>query len=100
MQPFAHLLEALVHTPRRTAKLQLLKDYFRHTPDPDRGWALAALAGGLELPNLTPSVIRGVAEARVDPVLFRLSYDFVGDLAETTALIWPEPPTPPGPRPG
>lgn len=100
MQPFAHLLEALVHTPRRTAKLQLLKDYFRHTPDPDRGWALAALAGGLELPNLTPSVIRGVAEARVDPVLFRLSYDFVGDLAETTALIWPEPPTPPGPAPG
>ena len=29
-------------------------------------------------------------EARVDPVLFRLSYDFVGDLAETAALLWPD----------
>jgi DNA ligase-1 len=34
-------------------------------------------------------LIRGLAEGRTDPVLFRWSYDFVGDLAETVALIWP-----------
>ena len=100
MQRFAALLERLVHTPRRSAKLALLGAYFREAPDPDRGWGLAALAGGLELPNLTPAVIRGAVEARVDPVLFRLSYDFVGDLAETVSLIWPEPETPPAPAPG
>ncbi|MEO0681832.1 MAG: cisplatin damage response ATP-dependent DNA ligase [Pseudomonadota bacterium] len=89
MQRFAALLEGLVHTPQRNGKLALLRAHFRQAPDPDRGWALAALAGTLELPNITPSLIRGLVEDRVDPVLFRLSYDFVGDLAETVALIWP-----------
>ncbi|HUF56961.1 MAG TPA: cisplatin damage response ATP-dependent DNA ligase [Thermohalobaculum sp.] len=91
MKAFARLLERLVFTPPRNAKLRLLEDYFATTPDPDRGWALAALAGGLELPAVTPSRVRGLVEERVDPVLFRLSYDFVGDLAETVALIWPAP---------
>ena len=89
MRAFARLLENLVFTPGRNAKLAHLVDYFRSTPDPDRGWAVAALTGDLSLPALTPSRIRGLVEERVDPVLFRLSYDYVGDLAETVALIWP-----------
>ncbi len=89
MTPFARLLEHLVYTPGRGAKLALMTQYFRETPDPDRGWALAALAGELRLPHLTPAVFRALAEARVDPVLLRLSHDFVGDLAETVSLIWP-----------
>lgn len=90
MKAFADLLEALVLTPSRNAKLALLTDYFRRTPDPDRGWALACLAGSLELRNATASGLRALVEERVDATLFRLSYDFVGDLAETIALIWPE----------
>lgn len=89
MRAFARLLEDLVFTPGRNAKLAHLVHYFRTVPDPDRGWAVAALTGELSLPALTPSRIRGLVEERVDPVLFRLSYDFVGDLAETVALIWP-----------
>jgi DNA ligase-1 len=89
---FAALLQSLAFTPSRGGKLRLLDAYFRAVPDPDRGWALAALTGGVDLPQVTPSFIRGVAEARVDPVLFRLSHDYVGDLAETVALIWPEGP--------
>lgn len=89
MRAFSQLLENLLFTPGRNAKLAHLVDYFRNTPDPDRGWAVAALTGDLSLPALTPSRIRGLVEERVDPVLFRLSYDFVGDLAETVALIWP-----------
>lgn len=89
MQAFARLLERLVFTRARNAKLRLLADYFAAAPDPDRGWALAALGGELEIAAVTPSRIRGVVERRVDPVLFALSYDFVGDLAETVALIWP-----------
>ncbi|MFK7943976.1 MAG: cisplatin damage response ATP-dependent DNA ligase [Paracoccaceae bacterium] len=89
MRAFAQLLENLLFSPGRNAKLTLLVEYFRTTPDPDRGWALASLAGDLDLPSLTPSRIRGLVEERVDPTLFRLSYEYVGDLAETVALIWP-----------
>ncbi|MEM8793134.1 MAG: cisplatin damage response ATP-dependent DNA ligase [Pseudomonadota bacterium] len=89
MDRFARLLEQLVFTPGRNAKLAHLARYFAETPDPDRGWTLAVLAGELELPNVTASRIRGLVEERIDPALFRLSYDYVGDLAETVALIWP-----------
>ncbi len=91
MKAFARLLEALVTTPSRNAKLTLLTEYFRNQPDPDRGWALACIAGSLDMRNVTGSTLRTMAEGRVDPVLFRMSYDYVGDLAETVALIWPAP---------
>lgn len=87
---FATLLDKLVFTPRRTAKLTLMEDYFRKTPDPDRGYGLAALTGTLSLPHAKPSLIRTLTAARVDPYLLELSYDFVGDLAETVALLWPQ----------
>ncbi|MEM9059508.1 MAG: cisplatin damage response ATP-dependent DNA ligase [Pseudomonadota bacterium] len=90
MRAFADLLENLLFAPGRNAKLALMVDYFRRVPDPDRGWALAALTGELSLPSVTSSRIRGLVAERVDPELFRLSYDYVGDLAETAALIWPE----------
>ena len=89
MKRFARILESLVFTNSRTEKLRLLEAYFRETPDPDRGLGLAAIAGSLETPHVTPTVIRKLVESRVDPVLFRLSYDYVGDLAETVSLIWP-----------
>jgi len=88
MKAFAALLDALAYTPSRNAKLRLLQDYFRTTPDPDRGYALATLTGTLELSNAKPAVIRDLVAKRADPVLFELSYDYVGDLAETVALIW------------
>ncbi|MEO1331327.1 MAG: cisplatin damage response ATP-dependent DNA ligase, partial [Pseudomonadota bacterium] len=90
MTPFAQLLTGLVFTPSRNAKLTLLTRFFEAAPDPDRGWALAAVAGELDLRSAQPAMIRGLVEERVDPALFRMSYDYVGDLAETVALIWPE----------
>ena len=89
MKRFADLLERLVYTNSRNEKLQHLSTYFTEVVDPARGLAVAAIAGTLDIPNVTPKVIRTLAEDRVDPKLFRLSYDFVGDLAETTSLIWP-----------
>lgn len=88
MRAFAALLDRLVYTPSRNGKLRLLADYFRRTPDPDRGWALAALTGGLDFPNAKAGAIRDLAREQTDEVLFALSYDYVGDLAETTALLW------------
>ena len=91
MKAFSALLDALAFQSSRNGKLRLLCDYFATTPDPDRGYALAVLAGALDLPTTKPKLIREQAGARVDPELFRLSYDYVGDLAETAALIWPGP---------
>jgi DNA ligase-1 len=92
MQSFAALLERLVLTPSRNAKLQLIIDYLRHTPDPSRGWAIAAITGELSIPSVKPAATRELVAARVDPILFNLSYDYVGDLAETISLIWPQRP--------
>nr|WP_288248811.1 cisplatin damage response ATP-dependent DNA ligase [uncultured Sphingomonas sp.] len=95
MHAFAALLDALIYTRSRNAKLKLIGDYLRATPDPDRGWALAALTGEIDIPGVKPAVVRALIEARVDPVLFRMSRDYVGDTAETVALLWPEPAGPP-----
>lgn len=95
MRAFADLLERLVYTRSRNAKLKLIGDYLRATPDPDRGWAMAALTGDLDLPAVKPALIRGLVEERVDPVLFHMSRDYVGDTAETVSLLWPRPDMPP-----
>lgn len=92
MNRFAQFLDALSYEPGRNNKLVLMVDYFREVPDPERGYALAALTGGLEFRHAKAGLIRELVTARVDPVLFALSYDYVGDLAETTALIWPQRP--------
>src|ERR1700677_1075530 len=89
MNRFAELLDRLTYEPARNAKLRLLTDYFRSTPDPERGWAPAALTGGLMCPHAKPGLIRNLIAERTDPVLFELSYDYVGDLSETVALMWP-----------
>ncbi|HVJ02310.1 MAG TPA: cisplatin damage response ATP-dependent DNA ligase [Sphingomonas sp.] len=89
MRAFADLLDRLIYTRSRNAKLKLIGDYLRATPDPDRGWAMAGLTGTLDLPAAKPALIRAMVEERVDPVLFALSRDFVGDSAETIALLWP-----------
>jgi DNA ligase-1 len=86
---FAWLLDRLAYEPRRNAKLALIADYLRSTPDPDRGLALAAMTGGLVFPNAKSGLVRALIAERTDPVLFALSYDYVGDLSETVALMWP-----------
>ncbi len=92
MIAFAALLERLVFTPSRNAKIALLRRYFATQPDPDRGIGLAAITGELSFATAKPGLIRELAAARTDPVLFEWSYDYVGDLAETVALMWPAKP--------
>ncbi len=89
MRAFAHLLDRVQLAQSRNAKLRLVRDYLQTAPDPERGWALGALTGALSFNAAKPALIRKLIEARMDPVLFRQSYDFVGDLADTVALCWP-----------
>ncbi|WP_185985276.1 cisplatin damage response ATP-dependent DNA ligase [Aureimonas mangrovi] len=91
MKRFAELLDRLVLTPSRNGKLKLMVDHFASTPDPERGYALAALTGGLDIRSVKPAMLRALMASRMDAVLFGYSYDYVGDLAETIALVWPAP---------
>ena len=95
MNRFAELLDRLAYEPARNNKLRLMTEYFRSTGDPERGWALAALTGALSFPHAKPGLIRNLIAERTDPVLFELSYDYVGDLSETVALMWPQSPATP-----
>ena len=89
MNRFAELLDRLAYEPGRNNKLRLMTDYFRGAGDPERGWALAALTGALRFAHAKPGMIRTLIAERTDPVLFELSHDYVGDLSETVALMWP-----------
>jgi DNA ligase-1 len=90
MNRFAELLDRLAYEPGRNNKLRLITAYFREVGDPDRGYALAALTGALSFKHAKPGLIRDLIAERTDPVLFGLSYDYVGDLSETVALMWPK----------
>ena len=92
MKAFSALIERLAFEPRRNGKIVLLAEYFRTAPDPDRGYALAALTGTLDIPGAKPALLKALIAERTDETLFRLSYDFVGDLSETIALMWPTTP--------
>ncbi|MGN7931129.1 cisplatin damage response ATP-dependent DNA ligase [Sphingopyxis sp. 22461] len=94
MKRFAALIDRLIYTRSRNTKLALIVDYLRHTPDPDRGWAIAALTESLDFPAVKAGTVRTLLATRVDEELFRLSRHFVGDTAETAALLWPEPLSP------
>jgi DNA ligase-1 len=89
MRAFARLLDSLSLTASRNAKRVLVRDHLASQTDPDRGWALAALTGELSFNAAKPAFIRKAVESRMDPILFRWSHDYVGDLAETVALVWP-----------
>jgi len=86
---FAELLDRLAYEPGRNNKIKLISDYFRSTPDPSRGYALAAFTGALSFKHAKPALLRSLISDRIDPELFALSYDYVGDLSETIALLWP-----------
>ncbi len=90
MNRFAELLDRLAYEPGRNNKLRLITNYFREVEDPDRGYALAALTGALSFKHAKPGLIRDLIAERTDPTLFALSYDYVGDLSETVALMWPK----------
>lgn len=89
MKEFATLIDKLSLTPSRNRKIELMADYFKTTPSPERGLALAILTGNLDLKNIKASFFKQLVMEHVDEVLFKLSYDYVGDLGETVALIWP-----------
>jgi DNA ligase-1 len=89
LRTYALLLDALSYTQGRNRKISLLKAYFQSQRDDDRGWALASLTDGLPVRVSLRRILSDITSALIDPVLYKLSRDYVGDTAETVALLWP-----------
>ncbi len=89
MRKFAALLERLYYEHSNLGKEKLLCDYFATTPDPDRGYALAIIAGTLHIPHFKRGLVLELISARTDPALLAMSYDYIGELSETVAHLWP-----------
>ena len=87
---FAQLLDDLYFTNSNLAKETILANYLREEEDPDRGWALAAIAGTLSFELFKRNLVKTLMSERMDPYLFDLSRDYVGEMSETVALAWPE----------
>lgn len=93
MKAFSRLLERLYYEHATLGKERLLLDYFRETPDPDRGYAVAIIGDSLSLPNFKRGMVLELIRARTDPNLLAMSHDYVGELSETVAHLWPGNPT-------
>ncbi len=89
MERFSLLLDRLYYTSSNLAKSDLIKQYLAETSDPDRGWAIAALGGTLTFDLFKRNLIKKLITERVDPYLFELCYDYVGETSETVAHLWP-----------
>ncbi len=93
MKSFADLYAALDETTKTTAKVRALVDYFGRVSAADAAWATYFLIGRkprqvVPMPKLRAWAIE---EAGIPDWLFQESYDAVGDIAETIALLLPPP---------
>lgn len=84
-------MDSLYYTHSKKTKSTVLRNYLANIPDPERGWAVAAIADALDIKVFKRALIKKVVTERVDPVLYDLSYDYVGETSETVAHIWPAP---------
>lgn len=93
MQSFVDLYMALDATTSSNAKLAAMEAYFRAAAPQDAAWAVYFLAGGKPRQLVPSKVMREFAlrSARIPEWLFDESYLAVGDLAETIALLSPQP---------
>ena len=93
MKAFAALYRELDATTSSLAKQAALQRYLRAAAPDDAAWAVYFLAGGKPRQLVPTKLLRGLAqaEASLPEWLFDESYEAVGDLAETIALLLPPP---------
>ena len=93
MRAFTDLYWRLDATTSTNEKVAALRDYFAAAPPGDAACALGVLSGERQLRSVSTSQLREwAAEATGLPVwLVEECYAHVGDLAETLALVLPEP---------
>ncbi|MCE9522992.1 MAG: hypothetical protein K8S25_11260 [Alphaproteobacteria bacterium] len=90
MNRLAALIDRLAVAPDADVKRRMLAEYFADAQESDRAIVATLLSAKPKQRHVTLALIRGLAETRLDPILFALSLEFVGDMAETIALLWPQ----------
>ena len=93
MKAFAALYRELDASTSSLAKQAALQRYLRVVPPQDAAWAVYFLAGGKPRQLVPTKLLRTLAQeaAGLPEWLFDESYEAVGDLAETIALLLPPP---------
>lgn len=93
MKAFTDLYWRLDGTTSTTEKVAALRDYFAAVPPADAACALGVLSGERQLRSVTTAQLREwAADATGYPAwLVEECYAHVGDLAETLALVLPDP---------
>jgi len=93
MKAFAALYRELDATTSSLAKQAALQRYLRAASPQDAAWAVYFLAGGKPRQLVPTKLLRLLAQeaAGLPEWLFDESYEAVGDLAETIALLLPPP---------
>ena len=88
MNDFADLLENLLLTSSKKKKIDLLTNYFQKSEKRDKGWTFLILTTGIKKKYFNTKDLKELVIKRVGETLFKYSYDYVGDLAETISLLW------------
>jgi DNA ligase-1 len=93
MREFARLYAELDETTATNRKLDALQQYFAAASPENAAWAVYFLAGGKPRQAVPSKLLRefAIEYAMLDDWLFEESYQAVGDLAETIALVLPPP---------
>jgi len=92
MKDFARLFTLLDETNKTNAKVEVLKDYFVSVSDEDKIHTLALFTGRKPKRQINSTLVKTWAQemANIPQWLFEESYQVVGDLGETIALLLPE----------
>ncbi len=96
MKAFAQLVWSLATSTKTNDKLQAIQEYFENANEADKIWVIALFTGRRPKAAVKTALLRSwcMAIANIPPWLFEESYHTVGDLAETIALLLPEPTNP------
>src|ERR1700704_4565491 len=93
MRNFAELVKVLGTTTKTNDKLDALSEYFTKGNEKDKVWVIALFSG--RRPNRAVNATQlsdwCIELAELPSWLYSESYSTVGDLAETIALLLPEP---------
>jgi len=90
MKRFSELLLNLILTSSRNDKITHIINWIKGSDTEEIGWGLSIICQELDISKVKPSIVKEISILHLDKYLFELSYDYVGDMAETVSLIWPD----------
>src|SRR6185295_14185538 len=93
MKEFATLVNILGTSTKTNDKLEALQNYFAVASGKDKTWVIAIFSGRRPKRIVSSPLLQSwcIEATGLSPWLFEECYHTVGDLAETIALLLPDP---------